>query len=178
MNTFLSNDDLKYLGFPNIIKYSDLANYRTIEDLLPIDKSYVIVLVESQPQKGHWTCIMRYDNHIESFDSYGSMITHELDFVPTWMRNFLGENKNLLERLLKQAKKDKWRVVYNRVHFQQQKNGVNTCGRWVALRIQFMQMGYSLKQFQNFLLKQKDNTDLSYDQIVVRWVRLFNETYK
>ena len=65
-------DILSYLPNCKIIEYNDLADYNEITDLLnkPID--YVIILIETTADNvGHWVCVLRYGNTIESFNSYG-----------------------------------------------------------------------------------------------------------
>ena len=57
----------KYLPNSRILKYSQLKNIMNIEELLPNEQSYCIILYESQPNSGHWTAIMRIDDNIEYF---------------------------------------------------------------------------------------------------------------
>jgi hypothetical protein len=58
----LSNKDIKHiLGSDcKIIKYSELANINTIDELLPEEQDYRITLTESQRNSAHWCCIMKY----------------------------------------------------------------------------------------------------------------------
>jgi hypothetical protein len=58
----LSNDDLNmYFDDTDniIVKYSELVNYGSIDELLPTDKSFKILLIETKLNSGHWVCIMR-----------------------------------------------------------------------------------------------------------------------
>ena len=110
----VSDEDIqRYLGQgakAKTKKYSELANYNNINDLLPDDNDYCIILVESQRNSGHWTCLLKYNDTIESFDSYGDgggSIDHELSFIPDVMRRMLGENNQQLSKLLKTKNKDK-----------------------------------------------------------------------
>ena len=50
----MGDDDIKRY-FPNadIIVYNDLSKYNTIEDLLPHDKSFCFMLIESSPNTVH-----------------------------------------------------------------------------------------------------------------------------
>ena len=63
LNHSLTDADLRaYLGKDvdkHIIKYSELVNYPSITDLLTKDRSYKIILVESEFNSGHWVCLMR-----------------------------------------------------------------------------------------------------------------------
>ena len=58
----------KYLPNCRILKYSQFRDFNNIEDILPHDKDYCIILYENQPNSGHWTAIMRFDDRIEYFD--------------------------------------------------------------------------------------------------------------
>jgi hypothetical protein len=44
----------QYLKDPKIIRYNDLKNYNSIEELLPNNKDYVILLYESLPNEGSY----------------------------------------------------------------------------------------------------------------------------
>ena len=55
----------------DIIKYSDLKNYSSIDQLLPKNKSFKFMLLESKHNSGHWLGLLRYNKTIEFFNSYG-----------------------------------------------------------------------------------------------------------
>ena len=63
IKTPLTDDDLnRFLGVKNenkILKYSELSKYNDMNDLLPTDKSYIIILIEYEKNKGHWICLLR-----------------------------------------------------------------------------------------------------------------------
>ena len=84
----------------HVIKYSELADVKSIYDLLPKDMTYKIILIEEQPNKGHWVCILRYGRTIEAFDSYSGTIDNELKYIPEVMKRILGEDKSHLGRLV------------------------------------------------------------------------------
>jgi hypothetical protein len=69
----LSDSDIrKIIGSKTkIIKFSQLANYNSIEQLLPHNGAYLVLLFESAMNSGHWTALLRYNDTIEFFDSYG-----------------------------------------------------------------------------------------------------------
>ena len=67
----MDDDDIRfYLKDARILKYTDLANVKDIEKLLPRHKSYIILLypVESE-ESGHWCALTRFDKMIEYFDA-------------------------------------------------------------------------------------------------------------
>ena len=73
----------KYTGVKaeQIIKYSELKDYKTIDDLLPKDKSFRIILLEETYNSGHWIAIMRYGSTVEFFNSYGTGPDKDWKFI-------------------------------------------------------------------------------------------------
>lgn len=174
--TPMSNGDLeRHTGIKeeDIIKYSELKNYSKIEELLPTDKSARVILMEDKPNSGHWVCIMRYGKTIEWFNSYGDKWDTDWGFVSRMMRMILGQNDKDASRLMKQAEKDGWEVVWNKKKLQKMGANIQTCGRHCVLRIEMMKMGYTLPEFYTLLKKLKrENPESggSYDYIVSKYV--------
>jgi len=154
----------------DIIKYSDLKNYGNIEELLPQDKSFKIILIEDKYNSGHWVCLMRYGKTIEYFNSYGAKWDTDWKFVNRMMRVILGESTNELTRLLDKAMEDGWEVIWNAKRFQKLGNNIQTCGRWVIFRIETMKMGYNVEQFHDLIRKCKKETGGSSDFVVAKFV--------
>jgi len=70
--TPLGDDDLrKYFPSAKVITYKELNDYNNLAELLPNEKSFAFLLMESSPNKGHWIALSRYGDEIEVFDSYG-----------------------------------------------------------------------------------------------------------
>ena len=72
----MDDSDIRYyLGKDvPILKYSELSKYKMIEQLLPKHKSFFILLYPvTSEMSGHWTCMTRFNNTIEYFDSYGGL---------------------------------------------------------------------------------------------------------
>jgi hypothetical protein len=154
----------------NVIKYSELDNYKSIEELLPTDRSYKIILIEQNYNTGHWTCLLRYGDTIEWFDSYGLPVDGELKFINSVKRQLLGQGRKTLTELLSKVK-DK-NIVYNKVKLQKLCNKSATCGRWVILRILMMKnFFYNLKEFQDFIKKYKKEVGFKdADELVAYWI--------
>ena len=55
------------------MKYSGLAEYSDLDDLLPKLKDYAIILYEEDENIGHWVGLLKYDNVFEFLDPYGLM---------------------------------------------------------------------------------------------------------
>ena len=65
----MGDDDIRYyLPDSKILTYSELSNYKKIEDLLPRHKSYFILLYPIKSESdGHWVCLTRFDKMVEYF---------------------------------------------------------------------------------------------------------------
>jgi len=162
----MSDSDIRrWLGDGDyIMKYSELAGYESLRDLLPEDKSFKIILTEDRANQGHWTALLRYDNTVEWFDSIGVKPDGELRYIPNPIRACLGEKVKHLSRLLNTSP---WKVMYNKKKFQSLTQGVNTCGRWVIARVVMMKLGYTLEDFQDFVDHESAETGKPNDVLVV-----------
>jgi hypothetical protein len=177
LSTMLSDADIQhFIGGSTqdkILKYSELADYDNINQLMPDDKDFRIILTESKRNQGHWCCLLKYPTKngdvIEWFDSYSGKPDSELKFIPERIRRMLGETEHHLTRLLKTAD-DKQSVIYNKKKFQSLADNVDTCGRWVVARILMNQFGYTLEDFINKLEQIEDETGKPYDIIVCDWI--------
>lgn len=154
-------DDLK------IINFSDLRNYKTIYDLLPKKKDYCIIFYTDDMKNGvmigHWTCLLRYKDYFEFFDSYGLSVSQELKFISPEKRKRYGEETDYLENLLKPVKHN-----YNHFDYQKWDDETTTCGRWVIIRIFLFNEGI-IKQndFHNYLKKKVSKFGGNYDKLSV-----------
>ena len=154
----------------DIIKYSDLKNYKTLGELLPHDKSFKVILIEDRFNSGHWVAIMKYGKTIEYFNSYGAKWDTDWKFINKMIRVILGQSQNDMTRLMDKAEEDGWRCIWNKTRFQKLDNKIQTCGRWVALRIEMMKMGFDLDEFKKFIDKRKNETGEKNDFIVASYV--------
>jgi len=163
-------DIRQYLPNAKIMRYSALAKLSDIEQLLPKDKSYVVLLYENTPGSGHWVALMRYGKTIEFFCSYGSKIDAPLSWQNPKDNAMLGQSKPYLSILLNKAK-DRFRAIYNPVAYQSKKQGVATCGAWDVMRInQLINHNQDLHEFHDYMESVKKETGLTYDEIVVNYV--------
>ena len=79
----MSDGDLrKILGKDlKVIRYSELAPLRSLEQLLPRPKDHCIILYETQPGVGHWVALLKYNGSYEFFDPYGIYPDDELNWI-------------------------------------------------------------------------------------------------
>lgn len=166
----MDDKDIRYY-YPKapIMKYSELANYSSIEQLLPADKSMVFLLYQHSYNNGHWVLLTRYaPNTFEFFCSYGSAIDEPLTWTREDQREALGEGQPYLSIMLK---KWKGKIAVNRKQFQQKGHSVATCGAYCVMRTACLKNdNMNLVDFQHYLESLKRDTGLSYDEVVANFV--------
>ena len=64
-----------------LVLYPDLSNYQNITDILPNEFSILIILLEAG-SGNHWTCLIRRNNILTYFDSYGKKPDGEFYLIP------------------------------------------------------------------------------------------------
>jgi len=165
----LSDADLRnILGKETkILTYPELSKYDSIEQLLTKPYDFVIILLLESPMSGHWTALLRYNDVYEYFDSYGNPVDYDLShWLTPEQRAKLNESKKYLSYLL-QGKKN----IYNKVKYQQMKEGVNTCGSHVSYRcFKFKNDNFDLKTYQKHMANTMKVYGLTADQVVVEYV--------
>ena len=162
----------QYVGVKpkDIIKYSELKNYKSMTDLLPKDKSFRIILIEDKFNSGHFVAILRYGDTVEFFNSYGGKPDDDWKFINRMIRVILGENTNELTRLFKKATDKGFKTVYNTTRLQKLSNNIQTCGRWCVLRIELMKAGYNLPEFDHFVKDYAKKLGKSTDYVASKMV--------
>jgi hypothetical protein len=151
----------QYLPDANIIMYNQLPRYKNIEELLPHDKSYFVLMYQDSPNTGHWTVVLRQKNTVEYFDSYGSYPDKDLNWVSKEKRHSLGIDGKYLSNLFN---KTKLKVVYNTEPYQASGKEIATCGRHVVFRI--MNINKGLLNYHKFIKNQMKKQNCNYDCVV------------
>jgi len=168
LSQMISDLDFKrWLENPKIYKYSELNNIQNIDEILPEEKDFCIILTENEQNVGHWCCLLKYNGILEWNDSYGEKPDGELKFIPKMTKLLLGESKKPLTRLLKGSGK---KIIYNKEKFQSLKEGINTCGKWSIVRIIFFNCGYTLKDFQDKIKEKVNETGKPPDILICDWI--------
>lgn len=159
-----------YLPGCRTITYSDLYKYDSIEELLPSDKTYFILLYAryqlQSEVSGHWTCVTRLNNEISYFDSYGKPPDYAIDH---WFKD---NEKQQTKFLSSMFNKTKMNVFYNDVAYQDSQNDIATCGRHCIWYILNMKKGKDLNEYYEFMKGIKQKTKMNYDQLVSFFVNL------
>ena len=161
----MSDIDIKrYLPSAQIILYPELSKYESIDELLPNDKSYCIILYEDKLNSGHWCCVLKFNDIYEYFDSFGKTIDNPLkNWLSKGQRIKLDENVFYLSNLLNQTDKE---VIYNKIDFQVDNPSIQTCGRFCIHRILMMLKGMNLQEYQRYMKQRKSEEHLTYDELV------------
>ena len=171
----LSDSDIRAILGENtkIIKYSELSNYRDLDDLLPNLLDYIIILYEHSPNEGHWVGLLKYNNIFEFFDPYGYIVDKPLTWVNLKTRRPLNELTPYLSNLLKQE-----RYIYNQVKYQDEDSYVFTCGSHVTHRIyRLIKNNMNLEQYHEFMKNLKNESKINYDLIVATFIQLKLKDY-
>ena len=169
----LSDADIRHIlgQGTKILEFKDLDNFESIYDLLPEEKDFVIILVESKNNSGHWVMLIRDGNRIEQFDSYGCPLETELNFISSAMNRMLGQSKQEFHQLMRTIENQD-ELVYNKARLQAEDPNIATCGRHCCLRAMMNNLGYTLEEYLQFLQDHHDESGLPIDIIVSKFVPL------
>ena len=142
-NEALSNTQIyKIIGTVKIIKYPDIANYKTIFEIFGLDNKFIIFFETEDNSVGHWECcfINRNKKIIEFFDSYGLEPDKAEQFLSSNLQIKLKENKPLLTPLFKASLQSGYNCIYSSFRYQEMKGNISTCGRWCSIRLKYMNL--------------------------------------
>lgn len=143
----------------NILKYSDLCQYKKISELFSKDCNCVLLLFETKLNSGHWCCLINHAKSIEFFDPYAFLPDDELKFTNDKFRKMNNMDLPYLTYLLLTSTKP---IEYNDHKFQKFAKGVNTCGRWCGYRMQQKD-----KSIEDFILFFKQFMKSQLDHVIV-----------
>lgn len=160
----------KYLGNPKIIKYSDLNKYNSIDDILPNIDDYIIILIETEKNSGHWMCILKYkldnDIFIEYFNSYGIKPNYDFNYIDPYTSRLLGQDIKKIDDLLIECK-DRYEIIYNKSRMQELDPNIATCGRHCCYRILCKKFfNYNLYDYLKYINQLKHEMSINEDNIV------------
>jgi len=159
-------------GIP-ITEYSNLPMTDASSALGDNGCGFLFFVEQNTPSvsTGHWLGMLRKDSNIEFFDPYGAkrggdpwFLDHT--FVTPETLNKLKESSPIVKQW---ALKNNLRPSYNPYHYQQMKNGINTCGRHCCARIMNAQM--SEDEYHNYIMSLCNKYNASPDVIVTMITR-------
>lgn len=109
------------------ILYSDLKNYKSIDQLIGRQKAAIILYQTSSKTDGHYVCVgQRSTGQYFFFDSYGLHYGVEKQYGADYDKNLPRLLNNLFEKTGQE-------IEWNTYDFQSKNPQVTTCGRWASL---------------------------------------------
>jgi hypothetical protein len=172
---FMTNKDLKKILGDDLkmIKFAHLDTYDNIYQILIKKIDYCIILTESQFNSGHWQLLLKYNDKIEYFDSYGDKPSTILKFIPKSMNIYLDNNYNEdMGNILNSINDKNKNLIINKYKFQSYVNDINTCGRWIAYRIQLHLLNYNNKQFYKLIEEYTNKYNLKSDELICELIKV------
>ncbi len=160
--------DLKYyLGDSlKLLTYNELGKYNSIDQLLPNDKDYIILLYPVVSEtNGHYAMLYRFDNVIYYADSYGLEVDEPLSFSEKF-KNTPKKLSHLLDDCVLP-------IYYNTISFQNKKNTtISTCGSYCVFFILVMtELNGNLYDAIKLLEElKKEKPHLTYDDIICQFI--------
>ena len=164
MEYSLSGEEVLKLcdGKAKLVIYEELYNYKTLDELLHPWGSIILLYEYKRDSNGHshghYVCLNNVpDGSIEHFDSLGYRPDEELKEIgiSAEFAKKSGQDKQYLLRLLIDSG---YPISYNEYHLQQDKRGINTCGRWCGVRVFLKNL--PLDTFAGLFMNKKMPSDL------------------
>ena len=153
----LTGVDVQYLtnGKSKVLLYDDITVNDNILDLIG-ETNQTLLLFPTQRGSidGHWISITYQPkiNTIFYFDSYGLSIEGELKYSTS--RHV---QRNALGTIIGNAVRSGVNFVWNPIRLQVMENGINTCGRFAAMRNRFAYL--TNDEFVSLFINQKESPD-------------------
>lgn len=157
------NDIFKYLGGKTrIYKYSEIQGVNNIESLLS-PYGNCVILLETEPEFGHWICLKRTIRpnvkFISFFDSYGGFPDKQKHYVNEDFLERSGQKYDKICKLLYDASFNGWIIEFSHRKLQNIRNAkMATCGHWCSV---FIKSGMTVDEFNEYIdsfgIKNKDD---------------------
>jgi hypothetical protein len=146
----------------NFVKYADLSNYESLQQLFG-ERTVMVILIEEAKATGHWVCMVKTGpNQYLYNNSYGHKYDWDLSVIGMMQNRILGNTRNSIQTLIQASNSS---VQWN--HVEMQGKTSETCGRYVIVFVHSIRDNeMSMSDFQAFMLKQKKKYK-SYDKAVV-----------
>ena len=158
MNYSLSDGDIRnMIPNVNIVKYNDLANFNSIDEVLK-GRPTVILFELTERNNGHWICMFKNGDTVFFFDSYGVKIEDQKKH----MNKQFFRSANYLSKMLKQSP---YKIDYNATKYQQLSPDVSNCGRYVITRLKCMDLNDT--EFKQVMKEACEEMNMSPDEVVV-----------
>jgi hypothetical protein len=134
----------------NLIPYSTIKNYRSIDDLLGYYKQ-AFILYEYEDKSGHWVVMYRSPKGTLCFyDSLGNNLDELNEDINKFRK---GRGLPLVNNDLSNLTAFQ-KVIYNNYPIQQDKTNVNTCGAYCVARLKLKSLNN--EKFNNLFKNGKE----------------------
>ena len=163
----------RHLKNPKILPYGELDKINSIEQLLPNELDYTIILLQRKKAEGHWITVARKGKHIMHYDSLGNRPDKYLKWAPKQLRKKLGQDEPHLSYLLNDAKDKGYHVTFNDKPHQEYAPHVQTCGWHAVYFVRYLHHSDkpTLKGYDRHLQDLKNTYNQSCDMIVCNIVK-------
>ena len=143
----------EYLGCEVKIKsYSELKGMKGLNELIPSKVGVCILLIENEPNSGHWVALLKYDNNVEFFNSYGDPPAHEVRLLSDATNESLNQCPRDILNILDHEYSEGKRVMYNAQRRQKVSGDIGTCGKHCILRAFMLEhYGLGLGEYLTFI---------------------------
>lgn len=167
----LTDSDMKKVFKPkriNIVLYQDLEKYKHIDDLFKKSNFNHCILFfpeNEQGNVGHWIAIIKHKNGTyEYFDPYKDVKGKDGIYTPDeekkWLSKKIIRKLNIEQPTLTNLfiESGITSIMCNPYPFQEEKQGINTCGRHVCCRL--LHSNLTIDEYWNFIQKSAKNPDI------------------
>jgi len=150
-NIYLSGKDVIELTDYKckVIKYSDLMFISSIDEILDVEGS-VIILYQKEKNSGHF-CLLtnRYKNGSLYFmDPYGYDLDEEVKLADFQVRHMGGQ---IIPHLTHLIEKSNYDLIVSKTRYQKFEDLVNTCGRHCVTRLNYIHLDDT--EYNTFIAK-------------------------
>jgi len=150
-NIYLSGEDVLELTDHRcrIIKYSDLMFISSIDEILDVEGS-VIILYQKEKNSGHFCLLTKKykENSLYFFDPYAYDIDEEIKMADFQVRNMGGK---IVAHLTHLIEKSNYNLIVNKIQYQKFDELVNTCGRHCVTRLNYIHLDDT--EYNEFIAK-------------------------
>lgn len=144
-----------------IVLYPDLHQYSTIDEVMGPHEACVL-LFESKPNYGHWTCIWKLNDKTVSFyNPYGGYPDDSLEYISDDFKKKSHQDEPVLSNLLLNSP---YELTYNDKEYQKHAQNIKTCGRHCIVRLLLRNM--TDEMYDGFMKDCQKQLGLSPDEVV------------
>lgn len=159
----------KSLSYGDIVRIAEVSNIHLVTAK---DKQRIYFIIRMYPNErfcnfvihyqtgseggilmGHWVCMVvdKSEKKITFFDSYGRFPDDSLKSIEREYREITYQNQRDIGEFLANMMEEGYKIYYNEHKFQKLGPGINTCGRWVAIFLNYMNRGYDGEKFKRYI---------------------------